>query len=246
MSLSGPGVARVVYHDRVSDRVLTYTEMCLREQSSLQRGMNFRLRGAHSVVLMSVRVGAPYQDRISDDGTVLLYEGHDRPRTAGGADPKLIDQPGAFASGTLTENGKFYAAAKRTHAGLAPPDRVRVYEKLRAGVWVYNGLFHLVNASIQHDGQRNVYMFELHLAEDEQDDMSDLPQHATEPRRIIPTAVKVEVYRRDGGRCVMCGSTVNLHFDHVLPYAKGGSSDTPANVQLLCAHHNLAKSDRLV
>jgi 5-methylcytosine-specific restriction endonuclease McrA len=218
--------------------------MCLRENASLQRGMNFRLRGGHSVILMSVRPGAPYHDRLTDDGTVLHYEGHDAPRSAGVSDPKQLDQPGTLPSGRPTENGKFYAAAKQAHSGEAAPDRVRVYEKLRDGVWVYNGLFHLVNASVQHDGRRNVYVFELHLAED--DDLAGFPVHVTEPRRIIPTAVKVEVYRRDGGRCVLCGSSTDLHFDHILPYAKGGSSDTAANVQLLCARHNLAKSDHLI
>ena len=36
-----------------------------------------------------------------------------------------------------------------------------------------------------------------------------------------------------------------LHFDHVLPYAKGGTSLTAENVQLLCARHNLSKSDKI-
>jgi 5-methylcytosine-specific restriction endonuclease McrA len=43
----------------------------------------------------------------------------------------------------------------------------------------------------------------------------------------------------------MCGATDELHFDHILPFARGGTSLTAANVQLLCARHNLAKSDRI-
>ena len=57
--------------------------------------------------------------------------------------------------------------------------------------------------------------------------------------------VKRAVWKRDAGRCVECGSEDNLHFDHVLPYSKGGSSLVAENVQLLCARHNLAKSDRI-
>lgn len=64
--------------------------------------------------------------------------------------------------------------------------------------------------------------------------------------RLIPTAVKVEVWKRDGGQCVQCGSTKNLHFDHDIPFSLGGSSQTAANVRLLCAKHNLAKSDKIV
>ena len=64
--------------------VISYLEMCRREGVSLQRGMNFSLGGTHSVILMSVRAGAPYDDRLEDDGTTLIYEGHDEPKTRGG------------------------------------------------------------------------------------------------------------------------------------------------------------------
>ncbi|HET9884772.1 MAG TPA: HNH endonuclease [Candidatus Binatia bacterium] len=44
----------------------------------------------------------------------------------------------------------------------------------------------------------------------------------------------------------MCGATDELHFDHDLPWSKGGTSITEENVQLLCARHNLEKRDRIV
>ena len=88
--------------------------MCQREGSSLQRGMNFRLRGKHSVILMSVRPNAPYADRFEEDNSVLIYEGHDVPKSASCPEPKSIDQPMKLPSGKLTENGKFYTAAKET------------------------------------------------------------------------------------------------------------------------------------
>ena len=43
----------------------------------------------------------------------------------------------------------------------------------------------------------------------------------------------------------MCGSEENLHFDHIIPFSRGGSSLTANNVQLLCARHNLEKRDRI-
>jgi hypothetical protein len=85
--------------------VISYFEMCQREGTSLQRGMNFRLRGRHSVILMSLHPNAPYQDRVEEDGSVLIYEGHDEPRTENTKYPKSVDQPEYLPSGNLAENG---------------------------------------------------------------------------------------------------------------------------------------------
>jgi 5-methylcytosine-specific restriction endonuclease McrA len=48
------------------------------------------------------------------------------------------------------------------------------------------------------------------------------------------------VSARDGGRCRQCGSTAQLHFDHVIPISRGGAN-TLANIQLLCGACNRAK-----
>jgi len=66
-----------------------------------------------------------------------------------------------------------------------------------------------------------------------------------ERSRIIPTSVKLEVWARDGGKCVVCGATDELHFDHILPLSKGGTSLMDENIQLLCARHNLSKSIKI-
>jgi hypothetical protein len=58
--------------------------------------------------------------------------------------------------------------------------------------------------------------------------------------RAIPQAVKVAVSARDGGRCRRCGSTEDIHFDHVIPYSRGGAN-TVANIQLLCGRCNRTK-----
>jgi hypothetical protein len=64
----------------LSDNIISYIDMCRREGTSLQQGMNFGIGGTHSVILMSVRRNAPYRDQLEDDGTTLVYEGHDQPR----------------------------------------------------------------------------------------------------------------------------------------------------------------------
>jgi len=65
------------------------------------------------------------------------------------------------------------------------------------------------------------------------------------PRRTgIPEAVKLLVWTRDGGKCVRCGSSDKLHFDHIIPVTKGGGN-TEDNIQILCEHCNLRKSDNI-
>lgn len=58
--------------------------------------------------------------------------------------------------------------------------------------------------------------------------------------RTIPQDVKIAVSHRDQGRCVQCGSSQDLHFDHKIPWSKGGAN-TVGNIQLLCGPCNRRK-----
>ena len=57
----------------------------------------------------------------------------------------------------------------------------------------------------------------------------------------IPSEVKLNVWRRDQGKCVECGSKEKLEYDHIIPISKGGSN-TDRNVQLLCQACNRKKA----
>jgi hypothetical protein len=228
----------------MANEILPYLEMCQREASSLQRGMNFDLGDGYSVILMSLRRNAPYQDRLEDDGCTLVYEGHDAPRTIACPDPKAIDQPATTPTGTKTQNGRFFDAAVAYKNGEIPAPLVRVYEKIHQGIWSYNGIFQLVDGWKEHDGKRSVFKFKLVPVSD--DNVITRPTAEAPRRRLIPTSVKIEVWDRDRGKCVICGATDELHFDHDLPFSLGGSSLTAANVQLLCARHNLSKGAKII
>ena len=225
------------------NEILSYFEMCQREGTSLQKGMNFAAQRDHSVVLMSRRSDAPYADRIEDDGQTLIYEGHNAAKNHVDGSPSLIDQPERIPSGGLTENGRFLEAARHARDDGNPPRLVRVYEKLKKGIWSYNGEFLLMDAWTEDDGQRRVFKFKMVIAPS-----PTLPETQSgrfEHNRMIPPAVKLAVYRRDQGQCVLCGESTGLHFDHVLAYSRGGSSVTEENIQLLCARHNLEKGARI-
>jgi Holliday junction DNA helicase RuvB len=65
---------------------------------------------------------------------------------------------------------------------------------------------------------------------------------ASDDRTAIPSEVRREVWRRDGGKCVKCGSRERLEYDHIIPVIRGGSN-TARNIELLCETCNRAKSD---
>ncbi len=65
--------------------------------------------------------------------------------------------------------------------------------------------------------------------------------------RYIPAKVKSAVWARDKGSCAWrnkdgtaCGSKDWIEYDHITPYARGGRSDDPRNLRLVCRQHNQA------
>ena len=228
--------------------VISYLDMTNEEGVTIQRGMNYHILGKdYGIILMSVRPNAPYADRFEDNGTTIIYEGHDLQSNYVplGLSQKDIDQPMYFPSGKLTENGKFYkAAAEYKNSGKAK--LIKVYEKIKAGIWVYNGFFHLVDAWIEQSGIRKVFKFKLEMLEIESSEINnEVTELELEHNRLIPTDIKVAVWKRDKGKCVKCNSNINLHYDHIIPFSKGGSSITTANIQLLCARCNLQKHNNI-
>jgi hypothetical protein len=210
------------------DDIISYHDLVTEEKAALQKGMNFGVGKKYSIFLMSLRENAPYADALDPITGMLTYEGHDEPQRRGGPNPKEVDQPLTTPRGSWTENEK--------------AELIKVYEKISRGIWSYKGFFELIDASIVSDGRRKVFKFSLKPVEKKSfGRVVELPHN-----RLIPTPVKVEVWRRDCGKCVQCGSMKNLHFDHDIPFSKGGSSLTAANVRLLCAKHNLEKSDKIL
>src|SRR5262245_48283810 len=209
--------------------LIPYREMCRREGAGLRRGMHFGLGGTYSVLLMSSHPRAPYQDRLAADGTTLIYEGHDALQSQAVPYPKTVDQPLRTPYGTPTQNARFHQVAQAYKLGQQPPERVRIYEKCRPGLWVYQGLFLLVDSWRESDGRRQVCKFKLVVSETAAHDRQ-FPVPPPKPRRSIPRAVKLAVWQRDGGRCVVCGAQEGLQYDHIVPYSKGGTSVDAANI----------------
>ncbi len=231
----------------MKDSILSYREMCdLEKVQTLQRGMNYRLNASYSVILMSQRKNAPYKDKVYSDGITIEYEGHDVPKTSDSLQPKHLDQQASTSKGSLTQNGLFVKAIEEFKNGFREAEIVRVYEKILPGIWSEKGFFKLIDYNyVNDDFSRKVFRFVL-----EELDSSFINDFSSNPilkerSRVIPGDVKKIVWKRDGGSCVLCGAKDELHFDHDLPFSLGGTSITPENVKILCARHNLKKSNKI-
>ncbi len=73
---------------------------------------------------------------------------------------------------------------------------------------------------------------------------SPSPIEKARKSRTIPPEVQLAVWRRDEGKCVVCGSNERLEFDHIIPFSRHGTN-TERNVQLLCEACNRAKGNTI-
>lgn len=226
--------------------ILSYNEVVTKEGFNLQRGMNYRPKDKkYSIFLMSVRDNSPYNDGFDEKGELLIYEGEDATKKET-QDSKNIDQPLFTKNGKLTGNGKFFQAAEDYKYGRRKnAELVKVYEKISNNVWGDKGWFDLIDVKFQHSKIENRDVFKFILRPRSAEAKSPEELEEIEFSRRIPTAIKREVWERDKGNCIECGSDKNLHFDHIIPWAKGGSSIESKNIQILCGKHNLQKSDKI-
>ena len=227
--------------------IFSYNEIVSKEGFNIQRGMNYRPQGKrYSIFLMSLRENAPYNDGFNKEGDQLIYEGEDVNRREN-KQPKEVDQPLFTKTGKLTNNGLFFRAAEDFKCKRKEkPEQIKVYEKINNNVWVDKGWFNLVDAEyvFSDSEKRKVFKFIL-KPEESKTDMTAQEVEEFEFSRRIPTDVKRLVWERDGGKCVECGFQKDLHFDHIIPWSKGGSSIDSNNIQILCGKHNLKKSGRI-
>ena len=90
-------------------------------------------------------------------------------------------------------------------------------------------------AKLQSDEEARADAFGQVIVEADEADVSP-------PRREpIPESVRHEVWQRDEGRCIDCGSRERLEFDHIIPVSQGGSNSA-RNIELRCETCNLQKA----
>lgn len=221
----------------IRSHILSGSELSAREGVNLQKGMNFRdgtdTPGEQLSVFLVLERDGEFTDSWDVAAGRYAYEGHDS--VAEGARGRIDNQLLAYASGKLTDNGKFYKTAHAYKDGLRKePLQVQVYEKLDPGVWFDKGIFNLVDATYKEEAQeavlRKVARFFLEPAD------AALPESERLgwSERILGAGVKSAVWQRERGRCRVCGEQSGLHF-----MAKAGTADLsgPEGVELRCPSH---------
>jgi len=218
--------------------------MCFEEQLQwLQRWMNYRIKNSYSIFLMSTRAWSPYWDEVLNEWEEIIYEWHDVPRSKDFPDTKNLDQK-LFHKTWMTQNWLFFSAAQEYKDWKRKPEVIKVYEKIKSWIWVYNWYFSLLDARDDKSDWRTVYKFKLKIIDWIMED--EIEKKELDHNRMIPSHVKLEVRKRDKWKCITCWEEKNLHFDHIIPYSKWWSSLLGENIQLLCAKHNLQKSDKII
>lgn len=208
--------------ERSASSFLSAAELMEREGMMLQKSMNFRTGERLSVFLVLPRGKGEYGDGWDAQLQEYSFLGHDSTT----AETKVSnDQLLTYGSGTLTDNGKFYKAAKEFRDGVrAEPLQVQVYEKIDAGTWFDKGIFNLIDArEIAEDGRR-AYVFLMRPSDMERHDRDDTYRD----ERFLTAGSKRRMWVRDMGRCVECDAQLGLRF------AREGSAK---ELQLLCPKH---------
>lgn len=156
-------------------------------------------------------------------------------------------QPQIFAPAPSEERKN---ELKLHYAKLSPED-IAVHNELSTGEKNY-----LLTELHNHTYQESIEMIEIADKQIEKQRLkqlhrkisrkvtekySDIPLNNRKP---ISEDIQNQVWNRDRGKCVKCGSQEKLEFDHIIPVSKGGSN-TARNIQLLCEKCNREKSNNI-
>ncbi len=194
--------------DRGLTSIISTSELSVREGALFQKSMNFRDRGAAlSVFLVLPSATGHFFDAWNPETQEYIFRGHDSVTMRAGG--KEDDQLLMYEGGVLSDNGKFYKAAKEYQEGHRPePLQVQVYEKLSAGAWFDKGIFNLLDAQRARFEGRIHFEFVLTPADAKRHDRNEVRN----AERMTSATDKARVWYQCGGRCAKCTHQLGLRF----------------------------------
>jgi hypothetical protein len=125
---------------------------------------------------------------------------------------------------------------------------VKVPDPFADCLWIYRGFLYFASGLLSDEESRLLILEDFDKERSKFEslkrkfDSAESQDAVTRPR--IPESVRVEVWRRDGGKCARCGSRDKLEYDHIVPLSRGGSN-TARNIELLCEKCNRSKGGNI-
>ena len=116
-------------------------------------------------------------------------------------------------------------------------DSFHSHSWIKSDVWLYQDGVYSVTGNYT-DAERKLLILDSADSERQRFERLALKfskeqnEHVKYERTRISENVRIEVWRRDQGRCASCSSRENLEYDHIVPVSRGGSN-TARNVELL-------------
>jgi len=146
---------------------------------------------------------------------------------------------------------KFYGKTTEQLIRLLPPEWSAFDDE-----WFFKDYVYVAKG--EHSLSRGIYsvadikLFILELYDKQKEKFEKLKNNyifsekkvSSYERPRIPEIIRIEVWRRDGGKCSRCGNRENLEFDHIVPISRGGSNTT-RNIELLCEKCNRSKHNNV-
>ena len=80
------------------------------------------------------------------------------------------------------------------------------------------------------------------ITQPELESKTNISEKLVTVRKTITEQERNTIYERDNYQCVQCGSTERLEIDHIIPFSKGGTTES-SNLQTLCKTCNGKKSN---
>lgn len=109
----------------------------------------------------------------------------------------------------------------------------RCYEAIHKDVVLCHTCANMI-LNVVHRAQYGKYVF-----------WENEPEPQTYKKKKIGMTLRMEVYERDGFKCVTCGTQKKLTCDHIKPEVLGGET-TLENLQTMCKSCNSRKGARYV
>ena len=153
----------------------------------------------------------------------------------------------ALASGRRTFDARWSRAEVEAIAAQQAESPVELVRHDQRAYWIFKDCFYWEDDGLSAEDVKALALQRIRKQDRQLANAHSL-MRAEEAGQALRPPVSIEirraVFERDGGRCVECGGSFDLQYDHVIPFSLGGAT-TVENLQLLCADCNRGKGATL-